>query len=160
MAKPEQTEKATPKRVGEARQRGQIARSPDIGGALIFLIIIITLHLSFVPTFTLAAHSFAVALGSANGRVPINIHSAWGLFARGFAAYSSLLMIAFLGALVIAVVANILQFGFLFAPEMLKPKFSKLNPLPGFKRVFFSTQTLANLANRWPRCRWSSSSST
>ncbi|MGA2392261.1 MAG: flagellar biosynthesis protein FlhB [Candidatus Lustribacter sp.] len=145
MAKPEQTEKATPKRQGEARQRGQVPRSPDIGGALIFLIIIITLHLSFVPTFTLAAHSFAVAIQSANGREPINIHSAWGLFARGFAAYSALMMVAFLGAVVIALLANVLQFGFLFSPQMLKPKFSKLNPVPGFKRLFFSAQTLVNL---------------
>lgn len=148
MAKPEQTEKATPKRVGEARSRGQVARSPDIGGALIFLIIIITLHVSFVPTFTLAAHSFAVAIQSANGRVPINIHSAWGLFARGFAAYSGLMMVAFLGAVIIALVANILQFGFLFSPGLLKPKFSKLNPIPGFKRLFFSTSMLANLVKQ------------
>ena len=32
MARPEQTEKATPKRQSEARGRGQVARSPDVGG--------------------------------------------------------------------------------------------------------------------------------
>jgi len=148
MAKPEQTEKATPKRVGEARNRGQIARSPDIGGSLIFLAIIITLHISFVPAFTLAAHSFAVAIQTANGRVPVNIHSAWGLFARAFAAYSGLLTVAFGAAVGIALLANWLQFGFIFAPEMLKPKFGKLNPLPGFKRLFFSVQTLVQLGKQ------------
>jgi flagellar biosynthetic protein FlhB len=82
MARPEQTEKATPKRQGEARQRGQIPRSPDVAGSLIFLTIIIALHLTFVPTFQLAEHSFAVAIQTANGRVPVNIRSTWGLFAR------------------------------------------------------------------------------
>ena len=148
MAKPEQTEKATPKRVGEARQRGQVARSPDIGGSLIFLAIIITIHVSFVPAFQLAAHSFAVGIQSANGREPINIHSAWGLFARAFAAYGGLMGIAFLAAVGIAIIANVLQFGFLFSPQALKPKFGKLNPLPGFKRLFLSTSALIQLAKQ------------
>jgi flagellar biosynthetic protein FlhB len=148
MAKPEQTEKATPKREGEARGKGQVARSPDIGGSLIFLAIIITIHTTFVPAFQLAAHSFQVAILSANGRVPVNIHSAWGLFARAFLAYAGLVGTAFLAAIGIALLANILQFGFLFSPGMLKPKFGKLNPLPGFKRLFASTQALIQLAKQ------------
>src|ERR1700722_17272497 len=148
MAKPEQTEKATPKRQGEARQRGQIPRSPDVAGSLIFITIIIALHLTFVSTFQLAAHSFAVAIQSANGRVPVNIHSAWGLFARAFAAYFALMGVAFGGAVVIAIVANLLQFGFLFAPKKIAPKFGVLNPFPGLKRMFFSMQALVQLAKQ------------
>ena len=148
MARPEQTEKATPKRQGEARNKGQIARSPDVGGSLIFLTIIITLHLTFVSTFQLAEHSFAVALQSANGRVPINIHSAWGLFARAFASYVALLTLAFGAAVSIGIVANLLQFGFLFVPAKLKPKFGVLNPIPGIKRLFFSAQALVQLAKQ------------
>jgi flagellar biosynthetic protein FlhB len=148
MAKPEQTEKATPKRVGEARQRGQVARSADVGGSMIFLAIIIALHTTFVPTFQLAAHSFAVALQSANGLEDLNIHSAWGLFARAFMAYSAFVGFAFLAAIGIAVAANVLQFGFLFTLGKLKPKFNWLNPLPGFKRLFFSPQALVSLAKQ------------
>lgn len=148
MAKPEQTEKATPKRVGEAREKGQVARSPDIGGSLIFLAIIITIHTTFVPAFQLAEHSFAVGIQSADGRVPVNIHSAWGLFARAFLAYAGLMGTAFLAAIGIALLANILQFGFLFSPALLKPKFGKLNPFPGIKRLFFSTQALVMLAKQ------------
>jgi flagellar biosynthetic protein FlhB len=148
MAKPEQTEKATPKRVGEARGKGQVARSPDIGGSLIFLALIITIHTTFVPAFQLAEHSFAVGIQSADGRVPVNIHSAWGLFARAFLAYSGLMGTAFLAAIGIALLANILQFGFLFSPAMLKPKFGKLNPLPGFKRLFASTNALIMLGKQ------------
>lgn len=145
MARPEQTEKATPKRQGEARSKGQVARSPDVGGAAIFLAIIICLHLSFVPTFQLAAHSFAVAIQSANGHEFVNIRSAWGLFARSFAAYVALLSFAFGAAVGIGIVANILQFGFLFTTKKLQPKFNMLNPFPGFKRLFFSPQMLVQL---------------
>jgi len=145
VARPEQTEKATPKRQGEARSRGQVARSPDVGGAAIFLAIIITLHLSFAQTFSSAALSFATTLENANGRTPVTIHSVWGLFARTTTSYVALLAFAFGAATVIAFLANVLQFGFLFAPKKLAPRFSVLNPLPGLKRIFFSTQTLAQL---------------
>jgi flagellar biosynthesis protein FlhB len=55
---------------------------------------------------------------------------------------------AFAAALVLAVVANVLQFGLLFSPQLVAPKFSKLNPLAGFKRIFFSPQTLVQLAKQ------------
>ena len=49
MAKPEQTEKATPKRRNEARERGQVPRSTDLAGAVIFLAVVLTLHALFAP---------------------------------------------------------------------------------------------------------------
>jgi flagellar biosynthetic protein FlhB len=55
---------------------------------------------------------------------------------------------AFASALVLAVVANVLQFGLLFSPALVAPKFSKLNPLAGVKRIFFSPQTLVQLAKQ------------
>ena len=148
MARPEQTEKATPKRQGEARSRGQVARSPDVGGAAIFLAIIIAMHISFASTFTSAAHSFAVAIGSANDRQDVNIHSVWGLYARSFWAYAVLLGFTFGAATIIALVANWMQFGFLFTPKKLAPKFGVLNPFPGLKRMFFSVQTLVQLGKQ------------
>ena len=44
MAKPEQTEKATPKRREEARKRGQVPRSQDLAGAAIFLACVFVVH--------------------------------------------------------------------------------------------------------------------
>jgi flagellar biosynthetic protein FlhB len=148
MAKPEQTEKPTAKRIADSRGRGQVAKSPDVAGSLIFLAIIISLHLTFVPAFGLASHSFAVAIQSANGREPVNIHSAWGLFARAFMAYGGLLGVVFGAAVGIAILANVMQIGFLFAPAKLKPKFGVLNPFPGLKRLFFSPQALVTLSKQ------------
>ena len=148
MPRPEQTEKPTSKRIAEARGRGQVPRSPDLGGAAIFLAIIIAMHLTFAQTFELGAHSFAVALENATGRTPVTIHSAWGLFARATSSYIALLAVAFGAATIIALLANVLQFGFLFSPKKLRPRFSVLNPLPGLQRIFFSQQTLAQLAKQ------------
>ena len=148
MAKPEQTEKATPKRKSEARKRGQVARSQDIGGAAVFVAIVIALHVGFLATLNASAQAFAVALTHAGTREELNIHSVWGLFFRSFLPYGMILGMAFASAIGIAFLANVLQFGFLFTPSLLAPKFDKLNPLAGFQRVFLSPQTLVQLAKQ------------
>ena len=52
-----------------------------------------------------------------------------------------LLLIAFAGAILV----NVVQIGFLFSTKALEPKFSRLNPLEGLKRMF-SMRTLFELA--------------
>ncbi|HQQ14711.1 MAG TPA: EscU/YscU/HrcU family type III secretion system export apparatus switch protein, partial [Deltaproteobacteria bacterium] len=44
--------------------------------------------------------------------------------------------------LAIGIASNILQFGFVFSGEPIVPKFSKLNPVTGFKNKFFSLKSL------------------
>jgi flagellar biosynthetic protein FlhB len=149
MARPEQTERATPKRREEARSRGQVPRSPDLSGAVVFLAIISALHFTFLPTMSAGAQSFAVALSHASRREDLNLHSVWPLFFQSAQSYTLVIGAAFLGASALAILANVVQFGFLFAPGVLSPKFFKLNPLEGFRRIFFSPQTLVNLAKQF-----------
>jgi flagellar biosynthetic protein FlhB len=140
MARPDATEKATPKRKREARQRGQVPRSHDIGGSAIFLAIVISLHVGFMAAIDAGAQAFTVALTHAGSQDELTI--------RSIAPYSPLLAMAFASGVVLAVVANVLQFGLLFSPQLVVPKFSKLNPASGFKRIFFSPQTLVQLAKQ------------
>jgi flagellar biosynthetic protein FlhB len=148
MARPEATEKATPKRKSEARGRGQVARSHDISGSAIFLAIITALHVGFMGVIGSSLQAFSIALSSAGSRDPLTVRSVSGLFVRAIWPYTGLMVLVFFSALVLAVLSNVLQFGFLFSPALLKPNFGKLNPLPGFKRVFFSTQTLVQFAKQ------------
>jgi len=48
-------------------------------------------------------------------------------------------------AFITAILANVVQIGFKISPKSLKPKFSKLNPLKGFGRLF-SKQSFMELA--------------
>ena len=148
MARPDATEKATPKRKREARERGQVPRSQDIGGSAIFLAIVIALHAGFMGAVGAGAQAFQVALGHASSRDELTIGSVGGMFVAGMMPYTPLLAMAFASAVVLAVVANVLQFGLLFSPQLVVPKFSKLNPLAGAKRIFFSPQTLVQLAKQ------------
>ena len=148
MARPDATEKPTPKRRREARERGQVARSQDIGGSAIFLAIVIALHAGFMTTVGSATQAFAIALSHAGSKEPVTVRSAFGLFFHAALPYSTFILLAFAAALGLAVLANVLQFGLLFAPKLIVPKFSKLNPLTGFQRIFFSPQTLVQLAKQ------------
>ena len=47
--------------------------------------------------------------------------------------------------LVIGLVSNFVQIGFLVSAEAIKPKFSKLNPITGIKNKFFSIKSLEQL---------------
>jgi len=148
MARPDATEKPTAKRKREARERGQVARSQDIGGAAIFLALITVLHVGFLATIGAAVQAFAVTLSHVGTRDDFTIRSIAGMFVRAALPYVPLLATAFLAALVLAVLANVLQFGVLFAPKLLTPSFSKLNPLAGLQRLFFSKQTVVQLGKQ------------
>jgi flagellar biosynthetic protein FlhB len=148
MARPEATEKPTPKRRREARERGQVPRSPDVGAAAVFLAIIVALHGGFMATMNASASTFVVALTNAASRQELDIHSVWGLFFRALLPYSSLVGMTFAAAVGIGIAANLLQFGFLFSPSLVVPNFGKLNPAAGFQRLFFSTQTLVNFGKQ------------
>jgi flagellar biosynthetic protein FlhB len=148
MARPDATEKPTPKRKREARERGQVPRSQDIGGSAIFLAIVIALHVGFMGALGAGAQAFKVALNHASSHDELTINSVGGMFVAGAMPYTPLLAMAFASAVVLAVVANVLQFGLLFSPQLVAPKFSKLNPFAGLKRIFFSPQTLVQLAKQ------------
>jgi flagellar biosynthesis protein FlhB len=45
----------------------------------------------------------------------------------------------------VATAINFLQVKALFAPEVIKPKFEKLNPLKGFQNIFFKPRTYLEL---------------
>src|ERR1700744_5372330 len=95
MARPDATEKPTPKRKREARGRGQVARSQDIGGSAVFLAVILALHVGFLAAMDTGAQAFKVALTHAGSREEITIRSVGGLFAQAALPYAPLIGMAF-----------------------------------------------------------------
>jgi len=105
----------------------------------------VALHVGFNAAIGSAAQAVTIAFEHLGNRDEPTIHSVWALFAQNLTPYIALLLLAFLSAVVIGIVANLAQFGLMFAPHNLAPKFSKLNPITGFSRVMFSPQTLVLL---------------
>ncbi len=149
MPRPEQTEKATPKKQREAREKGQVARSADIGGASVFLFIVIVLHAFLMPVVDVVGRDFIFVLqGLSRPSVP-SIYTAGTLFARDGAAFGGIMGLMFAGVAVVGVAANVAQFGLLWSAKSLQPNIGKLNPIPGLKRVFISRSTVVNLLKQF-----------
>ncbi len=144
MAKPEQTEKATPKRRDEVRKKGQVARSPELSGAAIFLVGVIVIH-NLVPRTMFGIEGVVSrSLEQVADHQPETIKTIFPLFVSAFAGAAEMLLVLFAVAMVVGVLANVLQFGFLFTLKPLTSGVSRLNPLTGIKQLF-SRQVLVNL---------------
>ena len=147
MARPEQTEKATPKRREEARRRGQVAKSADLAGAAVFLAGVFVLRALMPGALGSLAGTVREILWRTHAQQDFTIFSVWMLFARGFGAVALLFGVLFAAILVLAIGVNALQTGFLVSLTPLAPSFGKINPLTGITRLF-SKQVLVNLAKQ------------
>ncbi|HOV80420.1 MAG TPA: flagellar biosynthesis protein FlhB [Bacillota bacterium] len=139
----ERTEQATPRRIQEARRKGQVARSTDLTGALCLLAMIALLYAIrdkfFFDLQDCLTRYFSQAAGmqpAENGLLP----------ALNQAALFSLKLLApfFIVALAAVVTSNLIQVGFLFSPGALKLKGNILNPVAGLQRMF-SSRSLVEL---------------
>ena len=142
----DKSEQPTPKRLKDARKKGQVSKSNDLTQAFLFLTIAGVLMLAgkhFIDSFKSFMLQFfdPAMLG---GRV-----SESAIVRRFGTAFSNFLLLSapLLGATFIASIAvNFLQIGgFLFSFEALSPKFMKLNPVQGFQNIFFKGRTYFEL---------------
>lgn len=131
----EKTERATPKKREEARQKGQVSKTHELPGALIILFV----FLSFFALGGYYKERFYYLFGGLlQDWLTMNL-SGGNVMSLFYTVITQLLMMLapiFAIALLTAVAGNYVQIGFLLTAEPLKPKFDKLNPLSGFKQIF------------------------
>ena len=147
MAKPEQTEKATPKRREEARGRGQVAKSPDLSGAAVFVAGVFVLRAFMPSALSAMLTTMKSVLWSIRAHQDFTIFSVWGLYLQAFLAMGVFLGLLFAACMVAAIGSSVAQFGFVASLTGIAPSFSKINPLTGFQRLF-SKQVLENLGKQ------------
>ena len=140
----EKTEDATPKRLRDAREEGKVARSMDLTSALMLAGGAVVVWFSFGPMLDYLGMSLRAVLGEPGLR-SVGEHT-WSdsIKVTAVAALVGLLPVVLLIWLA-ALLANLVQVGFILAPKSIVPKASKLNPLEGVKRVF-GTQALVKAA--------------
>lgn len=127
------TEKATPRRRQQAREKGQVLRSRDLVSALTLFAVI--LALAWHPEYWLAHWRgyFARALGS-------SINSDWTSNAPVL-SWTTLNVFQWIApvfalAFVVAIGATLAQGGIVFASGALAPDFSRLNPANNVRQLF------------------------
>ncbi|MGL4774125.1 MAG: fused FliR family export protein/FlhB family type III secretion system protein [Clostridium sp.] len=131
----EKTEEATPKKKSEAKKKGQVPRSKEIGLALSMLactFIVLVLSEFIVENLR---DSMIFFLGDFS-LTQVNDMTLGGITSTVLARMAMVIMPVVLPIMIIGIVASLLQTGIMFTGEGLKPKFSKLNPISGFKNMF------------------------
>ena len=130
--KEERTEEPTAKRKREARLDGQLARSPELvaWGQLLAASLLIRLSI------TLGGHSLLELMDQMD-KALAQPEPGTALRLLGTAAQGAALALAPLagGMFVLGVVGNLAQIGLAFSPRALKPKWQRVNPAKGLKRL-------------------------
>jgi flagellar biosynthetic protein FlhB len=134
MADPARTEKATPRRKQEARERGQVARSVEVNSALVLL--------AALTAFRFAGPYMVESMNQVSAFTFQNMNTSLGMESVSTLTVFYLLQIfriiaPVLGAvLAVGLLINYLQVGVLFTLKPLTPKFNNINPVTGFQKLF------------------------
>src|SRR5579862_9243554 len=130
----ERTEQPTDRRRNQARERGNVPRSMDLTAAGLLLGAASVLYMLAIPVCRTLADLMAAALRNARPEA-IGANDVVERM-RGLLRIIGPNLLAILVAMMLtALVWNVLQVGFLVAPEVLQPQFGRLNPLSGIRRI-------------------------
>jgi flagellar biosynthesis protein FlhB len=141
----EKTEQPTPKRLKEARKKGQVAKSQDLTQAVLFLVAVGVLaaggsaYISSLRSVMTEMFQPAVL----NGRLPDDevLRRTGDTWVRGLLPALPLLGSVFIAAAAV----NFVQVKALFSLEVIKPTLEKIDPLKGFQNKFFKARTYLEL---------------
>jgi flagellar biosynthetic protein FlhB len=141
----ERNEEPTPKRREDARNKGQVASSRSVIPAASLLGGV--LALSFISgEFMNGATRLFSGFFSMAGQAKVMTREDLLVLSRESSAVLLPILAPLFGSmLAAAVAAGVLQTGFLWTAEPLRPNFSRINPINGFGR-FFSADAAAELA--------------
>ena len=130
----EKTEKATPKRREESRKKGQVAMSKEVPSVAILLF---SLGAFFFSGYWMFANitDFMKTILDNVGTTTFNSSSIYRVMIESAGHFFLLLSPLMISVLIAGIAGNILQTGFLFSTQAVSPKFSKLNPVKGIKKI-------------------------
>lgn len=133
----EKTEQPSSKKLEDARKKGMVAKSIEVNSLVIVVTGLVTIFLlqsyigQRVSSFTINIFNSLDTLPKKVSLLP-NMAFDWYMF------FFSVLAPVMTAIVIAALASNIAQVGFRLSPEALTPKFSKLNPANGIKRIFSS----------------------
>lgn len=131
----DKTEEPTPRKLEQAREKGDIIYTPEVGSAL--SLIALTAVVSFMagPIASQMAHAFIgfLAMPEQFSTQPGALEAILGEIGLKLLGIFGFMCLTLAGA---GVAARYIQDKPTFTGEKLQPKIEKLNPMEGFKRVF------------------------
>ena len=137
----EKTEPATSKKLSDARKEGQVAKSKEIANAFgllaLFLVLkfyVGTMGIGFIEYFAGVYNQIPDVIKQYDGNVPVA--SLLTVISGSIIRMLTQLAVVLLIAMIVAIVCDVVQVKWQPTTKPLQPKFSKLNPIKGFSKLF------------------------
>ena len=140
----DKTEQPTPKKLRDARKKGQVVKSREIGSTAIVIGVFVTLWVFFDSMMERLEGMITL---------PTNYYDApffEGLTSVLTGVLIDVLLISLpivILAMVLGVIANYFQVGVLFSFDPVKPDLKKINPASGIKKIFSMNNLIELLKN-------------
>lgn len=137
----EKTEDPTAKKLEDARKEGQVAKSKEIANAfgLLALFLLMKIYVGSMGTSLLECFSGVYTqipdvIQMYGGKIPVAAITTLirGMMLRMLLIIAPILVVG----VVVAIVCDVVQVKWKPTGKPLQPKFNKLNPISGFKRIF------------------------
>lgn len=132
----ERTEAPTPKALQTAREKGQVPKSQDLSGAVLMLGGVIALMILAPMIGEMFERMLRNMLG---GEISVDQLSTASIRSASTIAVYEVMRVmvpVLLIVMVVAYASQFMQVGFLLSADPIQPKFSKLSPLGGIKRIY------------------------
>lgn len=131
----EKTEKATPKKLKDARKKGQVAKSKDFPSAFTFIVSIAGILMSsgyiYEKLSTLMITMFTAVRDTSSFTAKVGGYASYAIDTIYQTSIPIMIIVSLIGVLV-----NFLIIGPLFSMESMKPDIKKLNPITNIKNMF------------------------
>jgi flagellar biosynthesis protein FlhB len=140
----EKTEPASERKRTEARKKGKVLKSVELNSAFVIVFGLLLLYFSGAAIATelsaVARNMFSIA-----GTFEVNMANLHELLTNSFMHIGLTIAPLVIGLMIVGVVANVAQVGFVISTEAMMPSAAKLNPLTGLRKIMISRRSMVEL---------------
>ena len=138
----EKTELPSPKKVRDARAKGQVARSQEVVTTVSLMSVIAYIWATWSITVKRLVSMFDVVASLSTGDIRLGMFTALEIIGKETMA----IIFPVVGvAILAAILSNYFQVGSIFALENIMPSLDKISPASGFKKIFSMKQLVETL---------------
>ena len=144
MAGSEKTEKATPKKRKDERKKGNTFQSKDVVSVVLLFVAFFILNLLVPFIYLQIKNLYSVQMKKILTMETLTVSGVNQLFRESALIFFISVLPVAVVIMMVAIIMSGVQTGFLVTGDALKPKFNRINPLSGIKRMF-SLRSLVEL---------------
>ncbi len=133
----DKTEEPTAKKLSDARQEGQVARSTELitASSLAALFVMLKIFVGFISNQFQKSFFKSYQNIEKVAKDDLNVNNIVSMISDAIITILQTCLPIFLSAIVVSFVVILFQVKWKISGKLLKPKFNKINPISGFKKI-------------------------